>query len=82
MYMYTTLCIYYTLYVFVIIKLICILYTIIPYIKYCMQQFSADKLSLDHVVPRARGGKLVWTNTVTACFECNFKKGMCIYSVY
>ena len=43
-----------------------------------MQQFSADKLSLDHVVPRARGGKLVWTNTVTACFECNFKKGMCV----
>jgi 5-methylcytosine-specific restriction endonuclease McrA len=34
-----------------------------------------DDLSLDHVVPRSRGGKLTWTNTVTACLSCNYRKG-------
>lgn len=32
-------------------------------------------LSLDHVIPKARGGQLTWTNTVTACYPCNYKKG-------
>ena len=43
--------------------------------QYCLEKFTVDKLSLDHVVPRSRGGKLVWTNTVSACCACNFKKG-------
>ena len=30
---------------------------------------------MDHVIPKSRGGKLAWTNTVTACLTCNFKKG-------
>ena len=33
------------------------------------------ELSLDHVLPRSKGGKLTWMNTVTACNTCNFKKG-------
>lgn len=32
-------------------------------------------LSLDHVIPRSKGGKLTWTNTVCACINCNVKKG-------
>lgn len=36
---------------------------------------SVKDLSLDHVVPRSKGGKLTWTNTVTACLHCNSKKG-------
>jgi 5-methylcytosine-specific restriction endonuclease McrA len=32
-------------------------------------------LTLDHLIPRSRGGKSVWTNLVTACLSCNAKKG-------
>src|ERR1043166_2554758 len=35
----------------------------------------AGRLTLDHVVPRARGGESVWENVVTACAPCNHKKG-------
>ncbi len=31
-------------------------------------------LTLDHVVPRSKGGKSTWTNLVTACKKCNSKK--------
>jgi len=43
--------------------------------QYCLERFAVDQLSLDHLVPRSKGGKLTWTNTVTACCSCNFKKG-------
>jgi 5-methylcytosine-specific restriction endonuclease McrA len=32
-------------------------------------------LTLDHVIPKSRGGKTSWENLTTACFECNNKKG-------
>lgn len=32
-------------------------------------------LTLDHVVPKSRGGKTSWTNLTTACRRCNTKKG-------
>ena len=35
---------------------------------------SRSKLTLDHVVPRSRGGKTEWTNVVAACESCNRKK--------
>jgi 5-methylcytosine-specific restriction endonuclease McrA len=31
-------------------------------------------LTLDHVVPRSRGGRNAWENIVTACRECNSRK--------
>ena len=43
--------------------------------QYCGDQFPINELSLDHVIPRAKGGKLTWTNTVSACLKCNCKKG-------
>lgn len=43
--------------------------------QYCAMQLPVTELSLDHVVPRSKGGKLTWTNTVSACFSCNTKKG-------
>jgi len=43
--------------------------------QYCMNQFSAKDLTLDHVVPRSKGGRLTWTNTVAACSPCNYRKG-------
>lgn len=32
-------------------------------------------LTLDHVMPRSRGGKDTWENLVTACNTCNVRKG-------
>jgi 5-methylcytosine-specific restriction endonuclease McrA len=32
-------------------------------------------LTLDHVLPRSRGGKTTWENVVTACNKCNGRKG-------
>jgi CRISPR/Cas system Type II protein with McrA/HNH and RuvC-like nuclease domain len=36
--------------------------------------FKKD-LTLDHVLPKSRGGGNDWTNLVTSCFKCNLKKG-------
>lgn len=33
------------------------------------------KLTLDHVVPRSRGGDSVWENVVASCAPCNLSKG-------
>jgi 5-methylcytosine-specific restriction endonuclease McrA len=41
--------------------------------QYCGRQ-SGD-LTLDHVVPRHRGGAHTWENLVTACKTCNHRKG-------
>ena len=32
-------------------------------------------LTLDHVVPRHRGGRHTWDNLVSACRSCNHRKG-------
>jgi 5-methylcytosine-specific restriction endonuclease McrA len=32
-------------------------------------------LTLDHVLPRSRGGRNTWENLVTACAACNHRKG-------
>ena len=36
---------------------------------------SGNRLTLDHVVPRSRGGTSVWENVVTSCAPCNHRKG-------
>jgi 5-methylcytosine-specific restriction endonuclease McrA len=41
--------------------------------QYCGKR-SRD-LTLDHVVPRSRGGKSTWENLVASCRACNSKKG-------
>ena len=41
---------------------------------YCGEQFQADQLSMDHIVPLARGGKSTKGNIVPSCMECNRKK--------
>jgi 5-methylcytosine-specific restriction endonuclease McrA len=43
--------------------------------QYCRRRFHTRDLSLDHVVPRCRGGRLQWTNAVTSCHACNGRKG-------
>jgi 5-methylcytosine-specific restriction endonuclease McrA len=34
-----------------------------------------SELTLDHVVPRSKGGKTTWANVCTSCKECNSHKG-------
>jgi 5-methylcytosine-specific restriction endonuclease McrA len=36
---------------------------------------GGNRLTLDHVVPRSRGGMSVWENVVTSCAPCNLRKG-------
>lgn len=43
--------------------------------QYCGDTFDHDELTIDHVLPRASGGKTNWENCCTACKPCNFKKG-------
>lgn len=41
----------------------------------CQYCSSVDNLTIDHVIPTARGGKWEWENLVTACSRCNSRKG-------
>ena len=43
--------------------------------QYCGKLPPASQLSLDHVVPRSRGGDTSWENVVCACVACNTRKG-------
>jgi len=43
--------------------------------QYCGKKFPDRELTYDHVVPRSQGGKTCWENIVTACQDCNAKKG-------
>jgi 5-methylcytosine-specific restriction endonuclease McrA len=43
--------------------------------QYCGSQPGRSSLTVDHVLPRSRGGGTTWDNVVTACRECNHKKG-------
>ncbi len=43
--------------------------------QYCGKRFSTGELSLDHVMPRSRGGGTDWENIVCACVRCNVRKG-------
>ncbi|HHT9120280.1 MAG TPA: HNH endonuclease [Candidatus Hypogeohydataceae bacterium YC41] len=43
--------------------------------QYCGSRFPTSELSLDHMIPRSRGGRTTWTNVVCACTECNKHKG-------
>jgi len=42
---------------------------------YCGENFPREKLTVDHVIPRVLGGKTSFDNTVTACKDCNARKG-------
>lgn len=41
----------------------------------CVYCGSGHDLTLDHVIPRAKGGRTHWLNLVTACRRCNSQKG-------
>lgn len=43
--------------------------------QYCGRHYTSTRLSLDHVLPRSRGGPDTWENVVCACLNCNVRKG-------
>jgi len=43
--------------------------------QYCGAKPPSSELTFDHVIPRSRGGRTSWENILTACSDCNLKKG-------
>ncbi len=43
--------------------------------QYCSGGFPVQDLTFEHVTPRSRGGRTTWENVVTACGDCNLRKG-------
>lgn len=43
--------------------------------QYCGRRFGGHRLSLDHVLPKSRGGPTTWENIVCCCVDCNTRKG-------
>ena len=43
---------------------------------HCGQKFAKELLTMDHLVPIARGGKSTKNNCVVCCKDCNNKKSM------
>lgn len=43
--------------------------------QFCGRRPREHELTIDHVIPRSRGGHTTWENVVLACVRCNVKKG-------
>ena len=43
--------------------------------QYCGVRPSKGELTIDHVIPKVRGGRTTWENVVCACKPCNLQKG-------
>lgn len=43
--------------------------------QYCGKKLAKSELTIDHVMPRSRGGRDTWDNLVLACVQCNVRKG-------
>lgn len=41
----------------------------------CQYCGSKRHLTIDHIIPKSKGGKTNWTNLITACNRCNVNKG-------
>ena len=42
--------------------------------QYCGTQPGKEHLTMDHILPRSRGGRTDWENVTTACAPCNRRK--------
>lgn len=42
--------------------------------QYCHKQPRKDEITIDHVIPKSKGGQHCWENVVLACTQCNFDK--------
>jgi 5-methylcytosine-specific restriction endonuclease McrA len=43
--------------------------------QYCAKELVPSLLTIDHLLPRSRGGENTWENLVAACKKCNQRKG-------
>lgn len=43
--------------------------------QYCGTELHTREATLDHIIPRSRGGRTTWENLVCCCKTCNRKKG-------
>ena len=43
--------------------------------QYCGAQPGRKGLTIDHILPRSKGGTTAWENVVAACYACNHRKG-------
>jgi len=43
--------------------------------QYCGIKPGSEELSIDHVIPKSKGGKTTWENCVLCCISCNSIKG-------
>lgn len=43
--------------------------------QYCGVSLPMAHMTLDHVLPRSKGGRSSWQNLVTSCQRCNYSKG-------
>ncbi len=43
--------------------------------QFCGRTLPAGELTLDHIIPRSRGGHTDWDNLVACCHRCNNLKG-------
>jgi len=46
----------------------------------CQYCGSTRHLTIDHIIPRSRGGTTSWENVITSCAPCNVRKGACLPS--
>lgn len=56
-------------------KLRLIFWQIDPHCSYCGIQLVLEEATLDHKIPRSKGGRTTLTNTCLSCHKCNNEKG-------
>jgi len=42
--------------------------------QFCGKKFKSEELTMDHIIPKSKGGIVSWENIVCACVECNHRK--------
>lgn len=42
---------------------------------YCGKQLTTQNCTIDHIIPKSKGGESSWENMVTSCKDCNTRKG-------
>jgi hypothetical protein len=43
--------------------------------QYCRKSLTSTQVTIDHIIPKSRGGSNTFENCVAACHDCNEKKG-------
>lgn len=42
--------------------------------QYCGKKLNIKSATIDHIIPKCRGGSYSWENLVCSCYDCNNKK--------